>query len=105
VAAPISNRGRKSDKSWRDALRRALARAGKSDGVDGGLNAVADTVVALAMSGDKDAYKEIGDRLDGKPHQSVEINETSTRYVINADSAPTRDEWKAKHTPTLTTLQ
>lgn len=64
--------GRAKGKPWADALRRALARKGSDAGVDGGLNAIADQVIALAAEGDKDAWKEIGDRLDGKPVQSNE---------------------------------
>lgn len=49
---------------------RALAR--KSGSVDAGLDAAADKLAALAIDdGDKWALEEIGDRLDGKPAQSV----------------------------------
>jgi hypothetical protein len=40
--------------------------------VDTGLDAVADKVVAAAAAGDKDAWKEIGDRFDGKAAQTVD---------------------------------
>lgn len=64
---------RKSDKTWRDALIRALGRRGDADGFEGGVNKVADAVVSAAIDrNDKDAWKEIGDRLDGKPSQAVE---------------------------------
>ena len=66
---------RKSDKVWRDALIRALARkAGQNGGFEAGLNEVADKVIELAVGGDSTAIKEIGDRLDGKPMQSTEIS-------------------------------
>lgn len=100
MAGVVGKSGRKSDKAWRDALRRALARHGGAEGVDGGLNAVADAVVALAAQGDLAAVKEIGDRLDGKPHQSLEVENTTTRYVINARAEkPTREEWARQHAP------
>lgn len=69
VAAPR----RKSDKIWRDALTRALARKGSEGGVIAGLDAIADQVVTAAVNGDKDAWKEIGDRMDGKPKQQTEL--------------------------------
>ncbi|MEM1353154.1 MAG: hypothetical protein AAGF27_12475 [Pseudomonadota bacterium] len=36
------------------------------------LRAIADKVVELAMEGDMQAIKEIGDRMDGRAPQSVE---------------------------------
>lgn len=65
---------RKSDKLWRDALMRAVARKSDKEGVAGGLNAIADRVVDAALEGDKDAWKEIGDRIDGKPKQQTELS-------------------------------
>lgn len=57
---------------WRKALERALARAVNGE-IDNGLDRVADAVVAAAMGGDKDAWREIGDRMDGKPGHSVTV--------------------------------
>lgn len=73
MSAPIPATRRKSDKVWRDALIRALARRSEQGGFVAGLDAVADQVVAAASEGDKDAWKEIGDRLDGKPKQQTEL--------------------------------
>lgn len=74
MSAPIPATRRKSDKVWRDALIRALARRSEEGGFTAGLDAVADQVIAAATEGDKDAWKEIGDRLDGKPKQQTEIS-------------------------------
>jgi hypothetical protein len=73
VSAPIPATRRKSDKVWRDALIRALARRSEDGGFTAGLDVVADQVIQAASEGDKDAWKEIGDRLDGKPKQQTEI--------------------------------
>lgn len=35
------------------------------------LRKVAEVVVQKALAGDKDAVREIGDRLDGKPSQAI----------------------------------
>ncbi len=59
-------------KRWQKALERALARSSKKD-VDAGLDSIADQVVAKAKEGDKEAWKEIGDRMDGKPAQSLTV--------------------------------
>lgn len=78
--------GRGTDKPWREALRRALARkAGKGKGVDQSLELVADKVVELALSGDVSCIKEIGDRLDGKAHQSSTVTVTNVRTASDAE--------------------
>ncbi len=59
---------------WRDAIDKALKQY-KDDKCKRGeaLFKIATKVVELAIIGSKDAIKEIGDRLDGKPGQSVEL--------------------------------
>ena len=72
VQAPTTRR--KTDKIWRDALIRALARmAPDGEGVNGGLDTIASAVLVAAIAGDMQAIKEIGDRLDGKPKQQTEL--------------------------------
>jgi len=59
--------GRKGEKHWRDAVRLAV-----NESVDGDaegrkkLRVIADKLVELALDGDMNAIKEIGDRMDGK---------------------------------------
>jgi hypothetical protein len=80
VAAPINNNGgRKSDKMWRDALmvsaKRTQAEA-ETLALDNGaplIHRAAAQVMLKAAAGDKDAYKEVGDRIDGKPHVSMDV--------------------------------
>lgn len=64
---------------WRDAIRRALAKVGRT--VEGdeaayrkGLDKVADKFIAAAEDGESWAMKELGDRTDGKAMQSVELS-------------------------------
>lgn len=46
------------------------------------LRKIAETVVVKALVGDKDAVKEIADRLDGKPAQAVTVgNEDEQPFV------------------------
>lgn len=74
MASVTASPRRKSDKIWRDALMRALARRKDDGGVDAGLDELADKVVAIAIDdGDVSAIKEIGDRMDGKPKQQTEL--------------------------------
>ncbi len=37
------------------------------------LRAIASTVIRLAIAGEKDAYQEIGNRLDGKAKEHIDI--------------------------------
>lgn len=67
----VGNRNAAKAKRWQKALERALARSSNQD-TDAGLDEIADTVVASAKSGDTQAWKEIGDRMDGKVPQGLE---------------------------------
>ena len=70
AGAPVGNQNAARAKRWRESIMRALAR--KSGSVDAGLDAAADKLAALAIDdGDKWALEEIGNRLDGRPAQSV----------------------------------
>ena len=57
----------KSDKIWADALSRAVRRESKGKGSPQWLDVIADRVVVEASDGNPAAFKELGDRLDGKP--------------------------------------
>lgn len=74
MAAPKNPKGAKSDKEWRDAIRVAVNEV-RDDPADGkkskALRLLARKTVDMALAGDMTAMKEIGDRLDGKPAQSV----------------------------------
>ena len=52
---------------WANAIRRAVTQA---DGEK--LRELADKLVARAAEGDVAALRELGDRLDGKPAQTVQ---------------------------------
>jgi hypothetical protein len=64
---------------WADALRVAVSR----EDVDGRkkLARLAERCVEAALGGDMQAIKEIGDRLDGKPRQSMDMT-TAARKPI-----------------------
>ena len=66
-----TSRGQQRDKPFRDALRMELAAAGADQKA---LRAIARKLIAQAESGDMQAVKEIADRMDGKPAQSVEMS-------------------------------
>lgn len=94
-----SGRGARTDLPWHDALRLELARAQKK-GREPSLHLVARACIEKAMAGDMNAIKEIGDRLDGKPHQSQTVETTVTQFVIEAKAErPTPEQWEASHKP------
>lgn len=68
MGAPLGNQN--ASKQWKKSLEKALARLGGTD-VESGLAIIADKVVNSAAAGDKDAWKDIADRLDGKPAQTI----------------------------------
>jgi len=69
---PRGNKNAVKGKMWADALKKALLQY-ESDGVERkqALFAIATKVVWKALEGDIVAIKEIGDRLDGKPAQTI----------------------------------
>ena len=78
MAPPQVPKGAKSDKEWRDAIRRAVHEQRTVD-VDGkpakrkALFLLARKTVTEALDGNMVAVKEIGDRLDGRPAQAVDL--------------------------------
>lgn len=70
--------GRPKEKPWRDALNMAL-----KDGDGLRLRRIADAVVTLAETGDMQAIKEIGDRLDGKPAQQTIVTGDEDGGALN----------------------
>lgn len=71
--APKGNKNASKGKEWADALRLAL-KTYRNDDIKRGhaLRKVAEKVVTKALDGDKDAWQELGNRLDGKPTQAIE---------------------------------
>ncbi len=87
-------RGPHRARPWTGALEKALAQyaAGKIEAGQA-LRHIADGVVRRALDGDKDAYSEIANRLDGKAVQPVAV-EADTTLTINlirfGDSKPSK---------------
>src|SRR3990167_2987616 len=80
--------GRGKDKLWRDALVMALAEYGPDHKA---LRRIADKCIKDAMSGDRDARREIAERIDGKVPQEqqhsggdtpIELNHVIERRII-----------------------
>jgi hypothetical protein len=72
AGAPIGNTNATKGKRWLNAIDTALSNRCKSDGQKA-LVALAEKMLSAAEEGEAWALKEVGDRLDGKPAQSVTL--------------------------------
>ena len=78
VGAPEGNQNSSLDNLlWANTIRRAVVQA---DGAK--LRAIADKLIEKAAEGDIQAIKELGDRLDGKVAQAVELSGSGGGPVI-----------------------
>ena len=67
--APAGNKNATKNRPWADAINRALlAEDGKK------LRELAERLIERAIEGDIPALKEIGDRVDGKAAQQVQLS-------------------------------
>jgi len=104
MPAPIGNKNAaKRRLPWQQALKRSLTRLSADEGDESpryrkGLDRLADKVVAQALSGSKDAWMEIANRLEGKPGQSIELTGDPERPIpvlpfefVNANAEDTEE--------------
>jgi hypothetical protein len=92
-----TNKGK--DKPWADALRLVAFR--DDDAGRKRLLRIAESCVAAAEAGDMQAIREIGDRLDGKAHQTIEAShDVEHRYVARIpEKSGSTEEWQHQHIP------
>jgi ribosomal protein L17 len=69
MAAPLGNKNAVKNRPWAEVINRALI---QGDGQR--LRTIAEKLLTLAENGDIQALKEVGDRLDGKPAQQVQLS-------------------------------
>lgn len=95
AARKTPGKGTKSDKPWRDALMLAVHTRDKDNRPR--LRAIAEMCVTKALEGDSALMKEIGDRLDGKPHQSIATTaQVTITSPVDRPKRETREEWIAR---------
>ena len=93
MAAPKNPKGAKSDKLWRDALMRAVKRRAAGKDSPHELDEIATTCVKAAINGESWAVKEIGDRLDGRPSQTIAGDRDKPNEVVIRIINPTKPAW------------
>jgi hypothetical protein len=78
MGAPVGNQNSCSDnRLWANTIRRAIAQSDPER-----LRRIAEALLNKAEEGDLQAMKELGDRVDGKPAQSIAVgNEPGQEFV------------------------
>ena len=99
MGAPIGNQNAAKGKRWTAAVERALERRATNreppkdvSKFMAGIDAAADEFVKqLFDSKDLGYFKELGDRLDGKPHQTIaaEVDTNVTVEVVRYGAGKT----------------
>lgn len=84
--APVGNSNANRGREWTAALRRAMAHRANGDYRETLLK-IANSVIDKAMEGDRDAWREIADREDGKPAQAVTLQGDD-------EGGPVRFKWQ-----------
>lgn len=72
AGAPEGNQNAKKGRDWTQAIRKALAHY-SGEGATAGMEKLARKIIEAAENGDAWALKEIGDRIEGKPAQSMTV--------------------------------
>ncbi len=72
MGAPFGNQNGAKAKVWHAAIMRALKFRSKSDQLEY-LDELATKLLDACAQQDLPALKELGDRLDGKSHQSIDV--------------------------------
>lgn len=81
MGAPVGNQNAAKAKLWSAAINRALEKRAGGDKAKA-LDELAEKFLAACDDGDLAAFKELGDRLDGKPAQAVSVgNEPGEQFV------------------------
>lgn len=70
MAAPVGNQNAAKAKEWEQSLKRAMARRAGGD-FRHTLDKIAERVVESALNGDEKCWREVADRMDGKPVTQV----------------------------------
>jgi hypothetical protein len=74
MAAPKGNKNAAKAKVWSAAIERALDRRKPVDARIKAIDELADKLLDLGFDGDLSALQELGNRLEGKPAQSLEVS-------------------------------
>jgi hypothetical protein len=82
MAAAAGNQYAAKDKLWRAAILRALEKRSRSSQVEA-LDDLAEKLLSACDTLDMTAIKELGDRIDGKPKQALDLGSDPDRPMIS----------------------
>jgi len=68
---PAGNKFAANDRRWKKAIENALDKKSKAEGIQA-LEALAEKLIELALAGNLDALKELGNRIEGKSLQHID---------------------------------
>ena len=73
--APVGNTNAIRGRIWRDSIKRALEKRADQSRVEWiqELDKLAERLLTAADAGDMAAMRELGDRLEGKPAQQIQV--------------------------------
>lgn len=94
MAAPVGNKNAAKAKVWSAAIQRALDK--RVSERRAALDELAEKLIDMALGGDMAAFREIGDRLEGKPVQQVEIDGELRQRDISGEPL-SADEWAQRY--------
>lgn len=81
AGAPKGNQNALKGKRWSDAIDRALAKRSKALGIEA-LDELAEKLLAKCDELDMTALKELGDRIEGKPSQAIDVDANVSGGII-----------------------
>jgi hypothetical protein len=81
MAAAPGNQYRAKERIWKGAIERALEKRSRVDQVQA-LDVIAEKLLEACESGEQWAIKELGDRLDGKPGQQIDLGNKDGQALI-----------------------
>jgi hypothetical protein len=82
MAAPEGNNNYRQGKMWTAAIRRALQKRSRTDQLEA-LDDLAEKFLAKCDDGDMQAFKELGDRMEGKVAQGLDLGSDPERPLIS----------------------
>lgn len=86
AGAPEGNTNAASGTEWRETIRRVMLKYEKGDVKRrNAMDKVAEALIEKALGGDMQAIKELGDRYDGKPAQSLTVGTPDGKPLFPTD--------------------